>query len=266
MDEHLFNPAGRLFLFLDFSWKANDAEAVRTVWSRYFNAAEPHDLYRGMTRVLELPAQVVEAVDVLDNPVIPQDELLDGLPMARAALDFISGLDQPIARMKQQYDSGTLASLKSCSRVIGRAQGYLEVREDSLLQIRAATTELLSLVNSDPDLDFGLRRTMQDHCLSLLRSLDLFNATGLQGVVAEADRLRGHMSRAAGDFEPLRQKPDVWQGFQKLCIALAVVAGAVHAPASIAADVNALLEITQSEPATIAPADQPTEIKADDAQ
>jgi len=247
MDLHLLNPAGRLFLFLDHSWNANEAEPIRGVWSRYLQASEPHDLYRGMTRILELPMQVVEAVELLQDPVIPQDELLEPLPMARAALEFIGGLDQPIARLKQQYDSGTIAGLKSCSRVLGRAQVRIEVREDSLHQIRNAASELLTLINDDPDLDFALRRTMQDHCLALLRSLDLFNATGLEGVIGEADRLRGHMSRAAGDFGPLRQKPDLWQGFQKLCIALAVVAGAVHAPVSIAADVGALLELVQSE-------------------
>jgi hypothetical protein len=258
MDEHLRNPAGRLYRFFE-GVRGGNGTLLRQVASYYGvpNGYEP-DLFSAVSQTWKLVNETKETAGALINPPIPVAELLEAMPKAEAAILALKNLDANAADFNRQLDETTLKSLKFLSHIINSSNPLPAVTDDSLASIREAAEELLALIAGDNKLEAAVRRALYEHASAILRALDLYKISGPVVVLAEWDRLEGHLRHNPVSASSIAALPKFQKAVVKLGTALVLFAGMVSSAVAIESGIDKLLELSAPATSVQAPVPQDT--------
>ena len=240
--EHLRNPAGQLFLFLEHTRASQlHNQPIRRIWAEYLGVeVGDRRLFIRLSRVLELPDAVRKDVEALRNPSVPKEMLLKTLPEAEGALQYVGSLDVQLMQVQTHFDRGTTSSLEFTSHFLNAhepafpAQGVIE-------KIRALAEELREEVMSAEHIDPSLAHLLLDHVYRLLHALDEVALFGTTAVADETNRLAGWMVRNPQEVLAAPQIPRVWAVVKKVMVASAILSAGLSGPVHLALDAQTLL-------------------------
>jgi hypothetical protein len=240
--EHLRNPAGQLFLFLEHTRESQlHNQPIRRIWAEYLGVEEgDRRLFTRLSRVLKLPDAVRKDVEALRNPGVPKEMLLKTLPEAEGALQYVGSLDVQLHQVQAHFDRGTTSSLDFTSHFLNAHEPAFPA-ESVIEKIRALVEELHEEVMSAEDIDPSLARLLLDHVYRLLHALDEVALFGPTAVADESNRLAGWMVRNPQDVVAPPQTPRVWAVVKKVMVASAILSAGLSGPVHLALDAQALL-------------------------
>lgn len=260
MDEHLRNPAGRLWLFLSYAHSnAAHGRSMLELWAQYLEVPpEPNaEFFGGVAELLALPVQVREAVEGLPNPLVPHALLLSGLTdvvpaMARSA-NFTSGSGE----FASMVPATALVMLETCSHMLNNS-GHpdAEIPLDSLTEMRSLAEELLRAVEEAEGLDSGVRRIIFEYATAILRAIGLLRVTGVGAVLLEHDRMTGRFVRDAGLREVLMQRPKFMDAIVRLGQVINALVQVRQGTQVLGSDLADILALSQLPVELAAPAEE----------
>lgn len=263
MNPHLLNPAGRLYEFMKHTWESSQQEALSASWRRYFDVESPTDhasFYGALASVLKLPDQIRERVAELANPPVPRSQLLRGVDGAQALLKLANTVESVnIDGARQQFHQGTLTDLETCSHILNNSLPALpddkadEDAETTLDAIRRLAEEIISEVTaSGSELPVEVARLLLDYASALIRAVDLFKITGVEGVVREFDGLVGALVSNPAAVSKISGIPAVWTRIVELSKEVVILGAAISVPLQIAIQGSAALKAIEPLIAVVA--------------
>lgn len=257
---HLRNPAGRLYLLLDYCVREGQSNGpvLQTV-TKYLEIPNEHSstLYRALAEWKEQPQLMRNEVEALSNPALSHKELLEDLPQVEAALsDLTAGLGNTLDHVLRHFDNGTLKGLRHTSMLLAGASGFkVPIPDDKLDGVRGLAQDLITSLTSDSTLDPRLRRILYEHAEAIRRAVDLYRVGGLDAVLAEFDRLMGFLNRRPDLVAAVVKEPKLKKAVGVLLLAMNLLAGLGNAAVALEHGVGGFLELTSwtSPTETIAP-------------
>lgn len=211
------------------------------------------DLYRAQAELAVQPALMKSQIESLHNPPIPATMLLAEHPRIESVIEGIANQGQLLQQFRSYYDAGTMTSLSYASLILNGATAAADVDQSKLEDIRASATELYNLIVEDEELDPELRLILFNHIDAIVRSVNLVKVAGIDPVLAEYDRVYGHLRRDPRVTAKLASKPAIFAGVKKLASALQVIAVIVTSSVQIESGLTDLLAVTASPTSTQAP-------------
>jgi len=258
-EQHLRNPAGRLWLLFDHMDAGANNQSLVPKLSAYLGVepAPSVDFFTALAPVMALPGLFSEAVLRLVDPAIPVEDLLDELPKIISTVTIYGALASS-GQAAQQHDAGTMKTLAHASHLLNKSLPASPAAiTEKLAELRELAEALVALVTDDTSLPFELRRLLLEHMAAFVRSINLYKVCGVEGVLAEIDRLRGDFVRQTETYSAAKASPKVWEGVKNLMTAVVLFGAVVHVPVAIANDVAAVLEITMAPAAPPETVDSP---------
>ena len=257
---HLRNPAGRLYLLLDFCMHEGQPNgAILKTLTKYLEVPNEYSptLFRALADWNEQPQLMRSEVEALTNPALSHEELLEDLPQVEAALyDLTSYAGNSLDHALRHYDKGTLRGLRHTSFILNGASGFkIPIPDDKLDEVKDLAEALIASLASDSVLDPGLRRMLYEHADAIRRSVDLYRVGGLDAVLGEFDRLMGFLNRRPELRAAVVKEPKLKKAVGGLLIALNLLAGLGNAAVALEQGVGGFMELTSltSMTETIAP-------------
>lgn len=248
MNPHLLNPAGRLYEFMKYTWGSPVQESLAATWRRYFDVEDASDhasFYGALALVLRLPDQVTERVEALEEPPIPLDQLLRGVAPAKDLLNLTANVEsQTVESARRTFHEGTLSDLETCSRILNNSHPRLQNAdgdaETPLDAIRRLAEEIVSEVTGkESKLPPEVARMLLGYASAIVRAVDLFKITGVEGVVKEFEGLVGALVTSPQAVSALRATPKAWTKFIDLSNQVIVLSKLVAVPGQLAIQVGA---------------------------
>ncbi|WP_448812164.1 hypothetical protein [Agromyces bauzanensis] len=214
MEDHEKNPAGRIYAFLSYMNSHGSAgHGSYPMVAAYLEADQfTAKMYAGQALLASQPALMKDLVESLPNPAVPAAVLLDELDRIETALASIANPSMTVEGFRSQYDAGTLKSLAHTSHILNAAEIAHPSTESAFSAIRDAAEDLKRLVTEDAELDADVKRVLYEHVAAILRSLDLMKIGGVEIVLGEYDRMKGHLFRAPDVVAKIARRPKVMQG------------------------------------------------------
>ena len=243
MNPHMLNPAGRLYEFMLHTWESNQQEGLSASWRRYLGVESPTDhasFYGALASVLRLPKQVRERVAALEGPPIPMSQLLRGVDGANSLLDLANSVESiNIEGARQRFDKGTLTDLETCSHILNNLLAALPGEEGDgetpLGAIRRLAEEIVSEVTAEGStLPPEVTRVLLDYAASIVRAVDLYKITGVEGIVKEFEGLVGALVTSPSALSSLRGAPKVWTKFIDMSKQVLILSAVLAVPGQLA--------------------------------
>ncbi|KQW06627.1 hypothetical protein ASC66_09195 [Leifsonia sp. Root4] len=260
MDEHLRNPAGRLWLFLSYAHQhAAHGRSMLELWAQYLDVApEPNaEFFSGVAELLALPGQVREAVNGLQNPLVPHELLLSGLTDAEPAMARSANLTSGSGEFAGMVPATALVMLETCSHMLNNSGlSDAEIPLDSLAEMRSLAEELLRTVEDADGLDSGVRRIIFEYATAILRAIGLLRVTGVGAVLLEHDRMTGRVVRDLGLREALVQRPRFFDAIVRLGQVINALVQVRQGTQAIGSDLADILALGQLPVELAAPAEE----------
>lgn len=205
MDVHLGNPAGRLFLFLDWTVHYREPQSsLRHAWSEYLGVDEGNTsaYLSRMVSVLRLTDEIDEAVGRLVRPVVPSTLLLRPVAPVRENVAASVMGSNPVSWGVSVFDAGVRNDLEMCSHVLAGASLLRPLDDDQLATIRSLVEDVIAIASEDGGLDAEAREAVLRYAHDLLRALDLHRVQGSQALVDELDRFSAASTRLSAKPTP----------------------------------------------------------------
>jgi hypothetical protein len=231
LTEHHFNPAGRLYNFVTYTTEQGNL-LIEEVWSGYFDAKPNSPQYlMGLSAVLDLPRQVMRAVDALHPDAVKyrsKDKLLRPLPSVRNAIGVgIANQRSGADLVTNELAAADLFDLEICSDVLrgnwqsdGNLPSSLKTMEESIHKTLKLADELSEALGDLPDLDAELRFTLLDAVQRIRRSVDLYRVLGPEALGQARDQLVGSVVMNPTVANEVRKNPNIGTKVAALVVVL----------------------------------------------
>jgi hypothetical protein len=225
---HETNPAGRLFLFCSATNEHSDEISLRQAWNTYFETEDPVVYLQRIADTVDLTRQVREAVELLDDPVIPKHKLVEALePFEQRVLVDIDG-GQNLYWWRAGVTSGHITSFENCSYLLHRAKPTPQMTEDSISKIRAMAEDIASTVTAAEDIERDVREKVLEFAHRLIRACDSYKINGVDAFNDELDRFLGVINST--DLKK-RTPKNLWEKVNTTAVAVLLALNLWSAPA-----------------------------------
>lgn len=266
---HLRNPAGRLYLLLDYCVREGQPNGhILKTLAKYLGIPAQYSptLFRALAEWNEQPQLMRNAVEALPNPALSHEELLEDLPQVEAAIrQLTSALGSTLDHALQHYDKGTLKGLRHASLILNGASGFtVPIHDDKLDEVKDLAEALIASLTSDSTLNLEFKRALYEHADAIRRAVDLYRVGGLDAVLGEFDRLMGFFNRRPEVVAAVVREPKLKKAVGGLLIAMNLLAALGNAAVALESGVSGFLELTSttSLSETVAPAETSTPAEA----
>ncbi|MDD7961120.1 hypothetical protein [Microbacterium thalli] len=230
MENHVSNPAGRLWSYFDEMRSKPANEGLNHYAAAYFKTSGISARYmNSMARLMQLPDEAEAMVAQIESPPIPAAKLVRPLGKVREYFHADPLGTNAISWMSQYVDVGVLNDLETTSHILN---SYVvrssEVAEDTLEQIKSLADDIIALATADESLDSDARAAFIRYAHRIGEAADLYKVGGPQALVDELDRF--HQSARRMKTPPSRT---LWEKTKQLTGVVVLAVELFGVPATV---------------------------------
>lgn len=211
--EHLRNPAGQLYLFLQHCEKAHSGSVIQTVWGAYFGSRDgiTPQFATGYATVYELTEKVQAALMEWDSETesVRSAMFLSLMhPLREALVSSATSFGNAITFFRDAYAPGTSMAMQILSEAFNtRWRQTTGPHEDDIVALRQSVLDLYQEIHASPNMNPTLRLLLLDFVARMQRALELVLIGGMDALTDEIDLLRSRISRNPDLSEEVKQNP-----------------------------------------------------------